>query len=152
MGVDNHQATIIAVERLRYSLRKKNQVFVQAIVDACDRGKESSFGMAKLFVNLPTHQFQDSKLLLEKVEDYQASSYRKETQQRHRNLDRHRSSRRDGEAWKSRLASFRSHQKKQPLPVDSIETKIPHDAAVTIVRGGTGSGKVRTICVGCVGK
>ena len=44
---------------------------------------------------------------------------------------------------KSRLSSFRAHQKKLKLPVDAVESKIPHDAAVTIVRGGTGSGKVR---------
>jgi hypothetical protein len=29
-----------------------------------------------------------------------------------------------------------------PLPVDSVESEIPFDASITIVRGGTGSGKV----------
>ena len=40
-----------------------------------------------------------------------------------------------------RIEVFRAHQKETPLPIDAVEERIPHDADVTVLCGGTGSGK-----------
>lgn len=157
-GVDSRKAVLQGLQRIAINLRKrrKKDHVLGAIVAACDR-PDSSFGMAKLFVKLPTHQFQGLKLLLAKAQYYSSpiSSTRNESAQQQRQRDRDTFERllasstrppKSGQgerALNARLASFRAHQKKYPLPVDSVETRIPHDAMVTIVRGGTGSGKVR---------
>lgn len=147
MSMETHQVVIRTMDALANVIRNKNAPVVRAIVAACERGKDSSFGMAKLFVSLPKHQFQDLKLLLDEMKEYKAANNREETTHRrhpHQRIDRRPYRDDSGDALKARLASFRSHQRKQPLPVDSVEKKIPHDVAVTIVRGGTGSGKVRS--------
>jgi hypothetical protein len=152
-GIESsEQATLWAFERLAANLRaraKKDRA-INAVVNACER-KDSSFGMAKLFVSLPKHQFDDLKLLLEKAQDSCSRAAPSLL------ISKRRGSRR-AESWQTtdihdeesvfrrRLVSFRDHQKKQPLPIDSIESSIPHDALVTIVRGGTGSGKVLAKC------
>jgi hypothetical protein len=152
-GIESsEQATLWAFERLAANLRaraKKDRA-INAVVNACER-KDSSFGMAKLFVSLPKHQFDDLKLLLEKAQDSCSRAAPSLL------ISKRRGSRR-AESWQTtdihdeesvfrrRLVSFRDHQKKKPLPIDSIESSIPHDALVTIVRGGTGSGKVLAKC------
>jgi HrpA-like RNA helicase len=114
------------------------------LVELCER-YDKSFGMAKLFVNLPKHHFADLKVL---VKNIAARFIERDTP--NLTINRQRSYARSGgdralgnnaDSLKARLAKFRSHQKKNPLPVDSVESKIPHEATVTIVRGGTGSGK-----------
>lgn len=140
-GVEAETATVQAFEDMWCNLQRRKVPVIRDIVGDCERGQGSSYGMAKLFVSLPKHQFQDLELLLDSVADYQVASNRNETQRIHRHIDR-RSPRHSGvEMLNARLASFRSNQTKLPLPVDSVENMIPHDASVTIVRGGTGSGK-----------
>jgi hypothetical protein len=123
----------------------------RAIVDAVMKEKDSSYGMAKLYVSLPKHQFEGLQEIIDKIPIYTLpSSF---THANHRDR-RRRSSRRNhpssniskadsDQLLSQRIKTFRQHQESLPLPVDSVERKIPHDVSVTIVRGGTGSGKVR---------
>jgi hypothetical protein len=118
-----------------------------AMVNAILKVKDTSYGTAKLFVSLPTHQFNDLRQLLDTIPVYKLPKRhynvirRRQPQRRllrgHNNTKSNTDRERQG-----RIETFRQHQNLHPLPVDSIENDIPHDVAVTIVRGGTGSGKV----------
>lgn len=154
-GVESsEEAALHAFERIADNIRRRarRESFFRTIASVCER-KDSSFGMAKLFVSLPKHQFQDLKLLLEKIQKHTPSSGSPidslQQQQRNKEFPKNSLTRKnepthdDVSFFRSRLDSFRSHQKTLPLPVDSVEADIPHDAMVTIVQGGTGSGKVR---------
>lgn len=143
INLDNKEAMMRALELLCYKIRKEKNLFIQLIIAACDRGKDSSFGMAKLFVSLPKHQFSDLKLLLGQVQDYEVAIHPQVIYKRHRGTSR-RSTFDDGESLKARIISLRAHQTRHPLPIDSVEATIPDHVDVTIVRGGTGSGKVHT--------
>ena len=101
----------------------------------------TSFGMAKLFAALPKHQFVGLTDLLNQVETSLDRDYENMNGKliRHDRKRKHLPSNMDEQFLESRLLSFREHQNNCSLPVDSIEDAIPHDAAVTIVKGGTGS-------------
>jgi hypothetical protein len=104
--------------------------------------------MAKIFATLPDHQVEELAELLDKVKPYQLEHSNTEKKSPPSSKVGKVGTIKDGAAQlESRLASFRSHQRTTPLPVDSVENLIPHDAAVTIVRGGTGSGKVSCLLV-----
>ena len=47
----------------------------------------------------------------------------------------------DQKEWNQCITSFRSHQSQWPLQVDDVESRIPSDSPVVLIRGGTGSGK-----------
>lgn len=150
-GLDPHQAVVVAMQCIGVNLRKrlKKDLTMRAVVAACER-KESSFGMAKLYVNLPKHQFKALELLLEKVQDYQSPISQKYSmlRQRDHGVDRVVQRRNEEFVLQARRASLRAHQARNPLPIDSVETAIPHGTDVTIVRGGTGSGS--TCVCACV--
>jgi hypothetical protein len=114
---------------------------------------DTSYGMAKLFVTLPTHQFQDLQLLINQIPVYTLPKKifidsNNNRRNRRRRLLQNQSlitpiqKRQSIQQLNPRIQTFREHQKLHPLPVDSIEEEIPHNVSVTIVRGGTGSGKV----------
>jgi len=110
----------------------------------CLSDPKSSFGMAKLFTRLPLHQFDDLKKLVSSVEPYKfnkANSNKRRTMSRNSHKAAPAEVVEDEIRLQERIASFRRHQQSLPLPVDSLEDKIPHDSPVTVVRGGTGSGK-----------
>lgn len=138
LNIEKRHAEVIALQRLYAGQIKKSKPFYE--------NDDSSFGMAKMFVKLPKHHFAELSELLTLVKEnpvYLPKEPSKYTSSRHsRRLTQYRD---DASIVKSRLATFRSHQRKTVLPVDSVEKKIPYDATVTIVRGGTGSGKVRFV-------
>ena len=119
--------------------------------DAVDaKSSSSSFGMAKLFVTSPKHHFNQLKTTVERVE----SSLLLAKQQQLSDDKPHRKRQRPGNPLSTegerdrfeveriaRLKHFRTSQSANPLPIDQIESEIPWDAPVTILKGGTGSGK-----------
>jgi HrpA-like RNA helicase len=92
-------------------------------------------------VRIPKHQFEELRELLKMVKpkyavvtDSPLKPPRIQVAKAEDNYD-------DNVELNKRQASLRQAQKKCPLPVDKVESEIPYDAAITIVRGGTGSGK-----------
>ena len=139
MGVSKQEAEVLALEQLRKMIMRKTRT--EDIVKLMERKGNDSFGMAKLFVKLPEHQLQDLKDLLQQVEKNPIVMRKENTVDRRRRHQRTTAAAQCTFDLKSRLESFRAHQQKYPLPIDSVESDIPQDALVTIVRGGTGSGK-----------
>jgi len=109
----------------------------------CIKNPSSSFGMAKLFTSLPKHQFRELKLLLQSLtpRNHPAESSTSTRGTSTQKDNKIASTAETESILKERIKSFRQHQQGLSLPVDSVEDKIPHDALVTVVRGGTGSGK-----------
>ena len=158
IGLDSIDAVVASLTHLydkmtheptQKGMKKDVKYRYRAMVAAILKETDTSYGMAKLFVHLPKHQFQDLSQLIESIPVYSlpqshSNTFRRKPPQR-RLLQN--SSSRDGKInseHQERIATFRRHQQLHPLPVDSIEGDIPHDVSVTIVRGGTGSGKVRS--------
>mmetsp|Transcript_41888 Transcript_41888/g.100602 ORF Transcript_41888/g.100602 Transcript_41888/m.100602 type:complete len:1131 (-) Transcript_41888:798-4190(-) len=148
-GLSKPDAEEVALEVIgaayRYQTNPDSKRFQKKLTDVAEllEDRSTSFGMAKLFVKLPKHRFEEIKKLSDEIEDLADS---REESGAVRNAGKKRrthcgSAKEDEALLKERVASFRSHQKKLPLPVDQVERQIPDDAAVTIVRGGTGSGK-----------
>ena len=106
---------------------------------------ESSFGMAKVLAKLPAHHLDDITELMDSLTSYEESVSRRAPDERFKRSSRgnptHLTFIEDESKLQKRISLFRKHQKDLSLPVDSIEDDIPHDAPVTVVRGGTGSGK-----------
>lgn len=104
-----------------------------------------SFGMAKAFVRLPKHQVKDIDELLQKIHQNPIKLHKPKSDHKIQNyqmLTPMRSNSVDQELVRiSRLKSFRAIQSELPLPIDLVEKDIPFEAAVTILEGGTGSGK-----------
>ena len=107
-----------------------------------------SFGQAKLFVSLPVHHLAHLTNLLFYMRNHPLELAepkqhpRKEisdgvTRARIAEDETGPAARRTEE----RIAALRQHQQRNPLPVDDVEAHIPYDRDVTIVKGGTGSGK-----------
>jgi len=131
---------------------------IRAVWQACER-PESSLGMAKLFAKLPEHQFQELQRLLEARSPLMASKSSgvatDETSQATNNNNNKNESKEkdDASLLQARIDTFRMHQKEYPLPVDAVEEQIlfPREndwgggSLITIVRGGTGSGKTTRI-------
>jgi HrpA-like RNA helicase len=143
MGADSQEAEILALMHTRAIMRKQQQ---EAVVEVIENAGNASFGMAKLFVQLPKHQFMDLKELVNEVDanpiDVSTRNEHSRSTRRRRKSESIRANDADDSShWQSRLSAFRKHQQDYPLPIDSVEDKIPHNAMVTIVRGGTGSGK-----------
>lgn len=147
MGISDREAQWFALQQLGVNLLKnkpRRSMAVMALVEALEKNtKVSSFGMAKLFVKLPKHHFEDIQKLVDKLDSdtLEAIPEKRRKKGRQRDAAKAKVIVDDGDALESRVQVFREHQKELNLPVDSVETQIPHDAAVTIVRGGTGSGK-----------
>jgi hypothetical protein len=132
----------------------------------------SSFGMAKLFVKLPKHQYAELKQLLGETFPFDSRRYMlagaaqqnqnrsRSSSSNHRTLvengggddeddeeeDAHIDSPGSSRSRERRWQTFREHQRRLALPVDAVEPDIPLQAPVTIVRGGTGSG-TRCYCL-----
>ena len=160
IGLDATDATVVAFihlfNKMTHGPTQKN--FTQVVKDrylamakAIFKEKDTSYGMAKLYVSLPKHQFQDLRQLIDTIPIYKLpNSYTNAIRRRppYRRFLRHHSNgssnnRTMDRERQERIETFRQHQKLHPLPVDSIEKDIPHNVSVTIVRGGTGSGKVK---------
>lgn len=135
-------AVILALEKAYDAMKEKNTV--QSYEDP-----NSSFGMAKLFVKLPEDQFKKLNELLSQVNRRPVRPEQTVEQKISRaNYDDQRplQNQVDGEDLQSRLTIFRAHQEKSPLSIDSVEENVLREAAVTIVRGFSGSGKVCHTC------
>lgn len=160
IGLDSVDATVVAMiylynkmthEPTQKNFKKIVKERYLAMVKEIYKEKESSYGMAKLFVSLPKHQFLDLQQLVQTIPVFTLpKSHTNMTRRKppRRFLRHHGNSPNNGNCTvgrerQERIETFRQHQKSHPLPVDSIENDIPHDVSVTIVRGGTGSGKVR---------
>ena len=162
IGLDSIDATVVALihlfNKMTHAPTQKNITMAVrerylAMAKAIFREKDTSYGMAKLYVSLPKHQFQDLHNLIDTIPIYTlpksyANTFRRRPPQRRLLLRHHNSDSRNNNSTiererQARIETFRQHQKLHPLPVDSVEEEIPHDVSVTIVRGGTGSGKVR---------
>lgn len=164
IGLDSIDATVVAFihlfNKMTHGPTQKNMKTdvkerYLSMAKAIFREKDTSYGMAKLYVSLPKHQFQDLRQLIDTIPIYtlpksHTNVFRRRPPQR-RLLRHHSNSRYSNSSYnnaidrerQARIETFRQHQTSHPLPVDSVEKDIPHDVSVTIVRGGTGSGKVR---------
>jgi hypothetical protein len=131
LGVDRRTAEIFACE-VAYDQ-------IDTVLKHFYQNDQSSFGMAKLFVELPKHQFQELRSLLEQVEPVPEQKIRRRKAKLSKESELMLT--KDDERLNARIETFRLHQDRLSLPVDAVEPNIPHGAAVTIVRGGTGSGK-----------
>jgi len=110
-----------------------------------------SFGMAKLFVALPDHHVKRLISLLRytiknplpRPSPLELITPRQRRQPITAETTTTAAAADDDDAvqLKRRIEALRRHQRAHPLPVDDVENQIPHDALVTIVQGGTGSGK-----------
>ena len=69
--LEQNEATIQALQRIALNLKRRvrSSESFHAFMNAVSVEK-SSFGMAKLFVNLPSHQFNDLNLLLARAKPY----------------------------------------------------------------------------------
>jgi ATP-dependent RNA helicase DHX57 len=143
IGIDNQQAEILALEQMQGRVRHHlQQSRTDHFLEQLEATGNDSFGMAKLYVNLPQHQLQQVKELLQEVEANKIPLKEENIQQYRETRSRRQiRSRGDAKNLMSRLATFRKFQKDNPLPIDSVEANIPHESLITIVRGGTGSGK-----------
>lgn len=138
IGIGRVGAEIIAL-RKAFSVNRLNK-------DLRFPGKsgQSSFGMAKLFLLWPKYQFPALKELLDQVK---VNSQKNDASIRNgpsgitTRQNKLVTPANDTTTWKTRVDIFRKHQQMLPLPIDHVESKIPHEAWVTIVRGGTASGK-----------
>eukprot|EP00977_Amphora_coffeiformis_P027211 scaffold34595_cov160-Amphora_coffeaeformis.AAC.21 len=143
-GLSKLEAEEEALNFIGVSFRKvaRSQSKLSNIAALLDN-KPTSFGMAKLFVKLPKHRVKEIMELVEEIEENSEVSKRKASvNSRKRCSKKPIIHSKDNEAvLKARVATFRKHQTALALPVDQVEEHIPYDAAVTIVRGGTGSGK-----------
>lgn len=170
--MEETEATIQALQRIAVNLKRRirSSESFHAFMNAVSNPK-SSFGMAKLFVSLPGHQFNDLNLLLAKAKPYTPIRKRPATSgtdesvlngngddaktSKDRNTNDSNNNGNTARSQKSpnrelerqnilgkRIATFRSHQQHTSLPVDAVESSIyQNQASVTILRGGTGSGK-----------
>lgn len=137
-GIERQDCEIQILEGLA-GMKKFNNTCSADLMDP-----NSSFGMAKLFTRLPEHQFDDMKELLQSVEPYKLRRSKMKTKRSAAGRGRKEVTSpvvEDEARLQQRIASFRRHQQSLALPIDSIEDKIPHDAPVTVLKGGTGSGK-----------
>jgi HrpA-like RNA helicase len=148
--LDPLEATILALKRIGANLMKRMGMSenFRAFMKASERG-DSSFGMAKLFVNLPKYQFDDLNLLISKAKPYSRETFEpsagsseepvrskiditpstEEEKKRRMTLEK-------------RITTLRKFQQRTSLPVDNVESQIyDNRCSVTIIRGGTGSGK-----------
>jgi hypothetical protein len=150
-NLDQEQAQVVALIHLYNTLthetthkkwKKEVRQRNAAMMAAVAKERHSSYGMAKLYVAWPPHQFAGLSALLATCPDCAVPPPHRRSAAEARPRPRPR---RDATRHEQRIRSFRNHQLLYPLPVDSIEKQIPHndDASITIVRGGTGSGKVR---------
>ena len=163
IGLDRIDATVVALiymynkmthEPTQVGMKRIVKERYLSMVKEIIKERDTSYGMAKLFVSLPRHQFPDLNRLIDTIPIYTLpGSYsnmirRRQPQRRYlrhhgnQNSYTNKNVTVDRER-QQRIETFRQHQKSQPLPVDSVEKDIPYDVSVTIVRGGTGSGKVR---------
>lgn len=143
MGTNVQEAELVTFTSLAHSIRKRDQDNndIRQIVDMAIGS--SSLGMGKLFVTWPRHHFDPMKELLEKVSEKRASMKQKAKEPARVPRRKVSSASTNEQLLKPRIDSFRRHQKQTPLPIDSVESSIPHEAEVVIVRGGTGSGRLR---------
>jgi HrpA-like RNA helicase len=143
-------ATMQALQRIAANLVKRLHMSesFHAFMKAVSR-EESSFGMAKLFVNLPSYQFNDLNLLLAKAKPYspeifQSSAGSNEEPVRSK-IDISPSAEEEKKrrmTLEQRITTLRKFQDRTSLPVDDVESEIyDNRCSVTIIRGGTGSGK-----------
>lgn len=146
MGTTVQDAEYVTFASLAHSIQKKHEK-ANELGDIVELASgSSSLGMAKLFVAWPKHHFEPMKELLEKVQKKRESiEENKQTKRQHHRPSHETlysiSQTTDEQLLKPRLESFRRHQLQTPLPIDSVESSIPHEAEVVIVRGGTGSGR-----------
>lgn len=139
MSITNRKAEIRV-------LREK--VYNRVLTFGWSEDPPSSFGMAKIFARLPKHQYQELKELLSQVDitTDKPSSSTKNGHTRTERINQRRQVQDDDldqqqQQLRHRRRTLEEHQQRVPLPVDTIQHNIPHNAEVTIVRGGTGSGK-----------
>lgn len=161
LGLNPLQAQVVALSHLYNTLthetvhkkwKKEIRIQNKKMMAAVSSELHSSYGMAKLYVAWPKHQLAGLESTLMTIPEYQLPSSRSDVSERTPRPSSRRPraagayfQKNGGAAAKllrARVESFRDHQKLYPLPVDSIESQIPFDASITIVRGGTGSGKV----------
>ena len=148
------EATIQALQRIAMNLKRriKSSDSFAAFINAVSQ-HDSSFGMAKLFVSLPSHQFNDLNLLLARAKPYTRHTTTAIDQPESGSVHHHHHNRstegklRNDElerqtTLEQRISIFRKHQEHTSLPVDKVESTIyENQVSVTILRGGTGSGK-----------
>ena len=139
-------AIFTALRLLHNKIQKSSEhdESVQRLLSVLKR--HPSFGMAKLFVELPKHQINQLNELLQQTEPFDRSTYRysrrvPQSRQSNRTISSDQSQREQEQQRRHRLETFRQHQQIWALPVDSVEDILPYYTDVTIVRGGTGSGK-----------
>lgn len=144
MGMDAQDAEYITFASMAQNIvAKSKEKDLDDIIDlAVGPG---SFGMAKLFVAWPKHHFEPVKELLTKLEEKRLPVENESIapDKQHQKKMAGLSIERDAHLLKPRIDSFRRHQDRTPLPIDSVESTIPHDAEVVVLRGGTGSGTSR---------
>jgi hypothetical protein len=169
IGLDSIDAQVIAMihlynkmthEPTQKDMKLRVKERYQHMAQLISNIKDTSYGMAKLFVSLPPHQFPDLQKVLDQIPIYTlpkrfidpTNRFHNNRNHRRRRVLMHPTSKSSlsrhqqqemAHQKNTRIQTFRGYQKLHPLPVDSIEKDIPHDVSVTIVRGGTGSGKVR---------
>jgi HrpA-like RNA helicase len=144
------EATKQALQRIAVNLKRRIRssdtfrAFMRAVSN-----ENSSFGMAKLFVSLPKHQFNDLNLLLSKAKPYTPETFQSSNKQNEElsnttddvSLSNDLETKRKN-ILQTRVLTLRKFQEKTSLPVDDVESSIyDNKASVTILRGGTGSGK-----------
>ena len=108
------------------------------------KNDDSSLGMAKLFVRLPLQMMAELTWLLNKVPKYDISSKIAKARPTNPHPPRRVEGHHDDDISK-RVELLRKHQKETPLPIDAMEPRIlfSQNTPVSIICGGTGSGKVR---------
>lgn len=160
LNLDYLQAQVVALihlyntmthETTHKKMKKDIKQKYDKMIAAVTKQQDSSYGMAKLYVSLPKHLLEGLESTLSTIPEYQlpqvGSDRTNRPPPRRRDVVRRTSTKQQEKLLHSRVEALRLHQKVYPLPVDSVEREIPYDASITIVRGGTGSGKVRTFHV-----
>lgn len=143
MGESDRDAELFSCMQLGYALEEAPET--REVWETVANSSQSTFGMAKLFIEWPQHQVEAVKELVDKIrsENTEIGEARASNGSKIQNRSKrqHRPLGSDTSGLQRRIDIFRNHQKQTALQIDSLESQIPFDAPVTILRGGTGSGK-----------
>jgi acetolactate synthase small subunit len=116
MGVDSKEVEILALMKTRAIMRKQKQ---EAVVEVIENAGNESFGMAKLFVQLPKHKFMDLKELVNEVDANRIdvstrNGHSRSTRRRRKSESIGANDADNSSHWQSRLSAFRKHQQDYP--------------------------------------
>jgi acetolactate synthase small subunit len=97
-------------------MRKQKQ---EAVVEVIENAGNESFGMAKLFVQLPKHKFMDLKELVNEVDANRIdvstrNGHSRSTRRRRKSESIGANDADNSSHWQSRLSAFRKHQQDYP--------------------------------------